>query len=134
MPAEPSAQPDSAMAGITRRPITATYRLQFHAGFTFRDAERLVPYLRDLGISHVYASPILKARPGSTHGYDVVDHSVLKQVLGGEADFDAFSASPKASGKGLIVDIVPNHMGVATNENVWWNVVLRGGPESEGGQ
>src|SRR5437879_7226371 len=65
----------------------ALYRLQFHAGFTFRDACRVVPYLRDLGVSHCYASPYLKARPGSTHGYDITDHRLLNPEIGSEADY-----------------------------------------------
>src|SRR5579883_3159836 len=85
----------------------ATYRLQFHAGFTFQDAAHLAPYLHDLGISHIYASPYLKARPGSKHGYDVRDHNL-----------------------GQILDVVPNHMGIVGNENVWWNDVLENGPAS----
>src|SRR5579883_485614 len=67
----------------------ATYRLQFHAGFTFRDAVQIVPYLHDLGITHCYASPYLKARPGSRHGYDITNHQVLNPEIGTEADYDA---------------------------------------------
>src|SRR6185437_13539721 len=82
---------DSAGARMTAvpPPPTATYRLQFHAGFTFRDAAKLVPYLHDLGISHVYASPYLKARSGSTHGYDVADPSSLNPELGTNEDYEA---------------------------------------------
>jgi (1->4)-alpha-D-glucan 1-alpha-D-glucosylmutase len=108
----------------------STYRLQFHAGFTFRDATRIVPYLRALGITHVYASPYLKARPGSTHGYDIVDHRVLNPEIGTLEDHDAFVAALHEHGMGLILDIVPNHMGVATNENPWWDDVLENGPSS----
>jgi (1->4)-alpha-D-glucan 1-alpha-D-glucosylmutase len=111
-------------------PIESTYRLQFHAGFTFRDAAAVVPYLARLGVTHVYASPYLKARPGSTHGYDVVDHSKLNPELGTQADFDAFCAALQQHGMSHILDIVPNHVGVATNDNKWWNDVLENGPAS----
>jgi (1->4)-alpha-D-glucan 1-alpha-D-glucosylmutase len=110
--------------------IESTYRLQFHAGFTFGDATAIVPYLSALGITHVYASPYLKARPGSTHGYDVIDHSKLNPELGTQADFDAFLDAMKQHGMSHILDIVPNHVGVATNDNAWWNDVLENGPAS----
>ncbi|WP_129776776.1 malto-oligosyltrehalose synthase [Peristeroidobacter soli] len=106
----------------------ATYRLQFNHRFTFNDAARIVPYLARLGISHVYASPILKARPGSMHGYDVVDHSQLNPELGTREDFDRFVQQLHEQGLGLIVDIVPNHLGVMGNDNVWWLDVLENGP------
>lgn len=106
----------------------ATYRLQFNHQFTFNDAARIAPYLARLGISHVYASPILKARPGSMHGYDVVDHSQLNPELGTREDFDRFVQKLHEHGLGLIVDIVPNHLGVMGNDNVWWLDVLENGP------
>src|SRR5688500_1347003 len=106
----------------------ATYRLQFNHQFTFNDAARIVPYLAKLGISHVYASPILKARPGSMHGYDVVDHSQLNPELGTREDFDRLVATLHEHGLGLIVDIVPNHLGVMGDDNVWWLDVLENGP------
>ncbi len=106
----------------------ATYRLQFNRQFTFNDAARIVPYLARLGISHVYASPILKARPGSMHGYDVVDHSQLNPELGTREDFDRLVQQLHEHGLGLIVDIVPNHLGVMGNDNVWWLDVLENGP------
>ncbi|MFL0413520.1 malto-oligosyltrehalose synthase [uncultured Sphingomonas sp.] len=109
----------------------ATYRLQFHVGFTFADAEAIVPYLDDLGISHVYASPITSAVPGSTHGYDVVDPTRINPELGGEEGFRSLVAALQARGMGVIIDIVPNHMGVADGANPWWNDVLRRGPDSE---
>ena len=111
-------------------PPRATYRLQFSRDFTFRDAERLTPYLADLGISHVYASPITEARPGSTHGYDIVNHNRLNPEIGNEADFHAFVAALHARGMGLIVDIVPNHMGVGGHDNAWWLDVLEWGRAS----
>jgi (1->4)-alpha-D-glucan 1-alpha-D-glucosylmutase len=106
----------------------STYRLQFHAGFTFRDAQQLVPYLHDLGITDCYASPYLKARPGSTHGYAISDHRVLNPEIGTEADYEAWVQALQARGLGQILDIVPNHMGIIGNENPWWNDVLENGP------
>ena len=108
----------------------ATYRLQFNADFTFADAQAIVPYLADLGISHVYASPILTARRGSTHGYDVVDPTAINPELGGEAGLRRLVAALHAHGLGLVVDIVPNHMGVGGADNPWWLDVLRHGPAS----
>src|ERR1700677_2183177 len=108
----------------------STYRLQFHAGFTFRDAQALVPYLRDLGISHIYASPFLKARPGSLHGYDIIDHRSLNPEIGTVADYDALVEELHAHDMGLILDMVPNHMGISGNGNAWWNDVLENGPTS----
>ncbi|MEG3164178.1 malto-oligosyltrehalose synthase [Sphingomonas sp. PB2P19] len=108
----------------------ATYRFQFHDGFTFADAEVLVPYLDKLGISHVYASPITTARAGSTHGYDVVDPTRINPELGGEDAFRSLSEALRARGMGMIVDIVPNHMGVAGGDNAWWNDVLAKGQGS----
>ena len=109
--------------------IRATYRLQFNRQFTFRDASDLVPYFADLGISHIYASPIMEARPGSTHGYDIVDHNRLNPEIGTEADFRALVDALHAHGVGLILDIVPNHMAVGS-DNVWWLDVLEWGQES----
>jgi (1->4)-alpha-D-glucan 1-alpha-D-glucosylmutase len=106
----------------------ATYRLQFNHEFTFADAARVVPYLARLGISHVYASPILKARPGSMHGYDVTDHTRLNPELGTPEDFAALVATLREHSMGLIVDIVPNHLGVMGDDNVWWLDVLENGP------
>ncbi|MET0362547.1 MAG: malto-oligosyltrehalose synthase, partial [Sphingobium sp.] len=108
----------------------ATYRLQLHAGFTFADAEGIVPYLDRLGISHVYASPITKAAKGSMHGYDVVDPTQINPELGGEAGLRSLVAAIRARGMGFIIDIVPNHMGVAGDENLWWMDVLEKGEAS----
>jgi (1->4)-alpha-D-glucan 1-alpha-D-glucosylmutase len=113
-----------------RRLPRATYRLQFHAGFTFRDATRIVPYLSALGISHAYASPYLKACSGSLHGYDIIDHNQLNPEIGNENDYAAWITALGDHGLGQILDIVPNHMGVATNDNAWWNDVLENGPAS----
>ena len=105
----------------------ATYRLQFNRDFTLRRAIELVPYLHDLGISHVYASPLLKACPGSTHGYDVCDCSQLNPEIGTEKDFENFVATLRRHDMGLVLDIVPNHMGIGP-ENPWWWDVLKHGP------
>jgi (1->4)-alpha-D-glucan 1-alpha-D-glucosylmutase len=109
----------------------ATYRLQFHEGFGFNDAAALAPYLARLGISHVYASPYLKARPGSTHGYDIVDHRQLNPELGDAAAFRAMVTAFREHGLGQILDFVPNHMGVGGSDNLWWQDVLEWGPDSE---
>ena len=108
----------------------ATYRLQFHEGFTFRDAEALVPYLDALGVSHLYASPLMEARPGSTHGYDIVNHNRLNPEIGSEAEFGALVATLHRHGMGLILDLVPNHMGVGGRDNSWWLDVLEWGEAS----
>jgi (1->4)-alpha-D-glucan 1-alpha-D-glucosylmutase len=108
----------------------STYRLQFHAGFTFRDARDLVPYLHDLGVTDCYASPYLKSRPGSKHGYDISEHRTLNPEVGTPEEYDAFVAALREHGMGQILDVVPNHMGIAGNENVWWNDVLENGPSS----
>ncbi|UVF21082.1 malto-oligosyltrehalose synthase [Microvirga terrae] len=108
-------------------PPRATYRLQFHKDFTFDDAVKIVPYLAKLGISHVYSSPIQTAAPGSTHGYDIVDHSTINPELGGEAGFRRLSNALKEHGLKLLLDIVPNHMGVGGKDNGWWLSVLEWG-------
>ncbi|MDR7037093.1 (1-_4)-alpha-D-glucan 1-alpha-D-glucosylmutase [Methylobacterium sp. BE186] len=122
--------PRSGAARLASEPPRATYRLQFHKDFTFADAEAIVPYLARLGISHVYASPLQKARPGSTHGYDIVDHGAINPELGGEAGFVRLSDALRANGLRLLVDIVPNHMGVGGADNPWWLSVLEWGPLS----
>jgi (1->4)-alpha-D-glucan 1-alpha-D-glucosylmutase len=106
----------------------ATYRLQLNASFTFNDAKAIVPYLAQLGISDVYVSPILRARKGSAHGYDIVDAAALNPELGSEEDFAALDAELKRHGIGLLLDVVPNHM-AASHENAWWTSVLENGPE-----
>jgi (1->4)-alpha-D-glucan 1-alpha-D-glucosylmutase len=119
-----------AEAATNRPPPRATYRMQFNAGFTFRDATKLVPYLADLGISHLYASPIFTANPGSTHGYDVTDYNQLNPEIGTREELDALVAALHEHGLKLIVDFVPNHMGVAAGLNEWWQDVLENGPSS----
>ncbi len=119
----------SREARLSAAPPRATYRLQFHAGFTFEMARDILPYLRDLGISHVYASPIQKARRGSTHGYDIVDPREINPELGGRQAFNRFTDELHALGLKLIVDIVPNHMGIGS-ENPFWSSVLQWGEAS----
>jgi (1->4)-alpha-D-glucan 1-alpha-D-glucosylmutase len=107
----------------------ATYRLQLSKDFGFDDAARIVPYLKSLGITHLYTSPFTKARPGSTHGYDVVDHCTLNPEFGGEDGFGRLSQALKAADLGLILDFVPNHMAVGS-DNAWWLDVLEWGEKS----
>jgi (1->4)-alpha-D-glucan 1-alpha-D-glucosylmutase len=109
---------------------TCTYRLQLNKGFNFRDATALVDYLDALGVTDVYASPLLAARPGSTHGYDVVDHGRLNPDLGTETDLDGLVAALHARGMGLVLDVVPNHMCIASADNHWWTDVLENGRSS----
>jgi len=110
--------------------VRATYRLQFHKGFTFADAARRAGYFAELGISHIYASPILAARAGSMHGYDVVDHSRINPELGGEEELRALSRALRNHKLGLIADIVPNHVAVGGADNAWWLDLLANGPSS----
>jgi (1->4)-alpha-D-glucan 1-alpha-D-glucosylmutase len=111
--------------------LRATYRLQLHKDFTFADAEAIVPYLDRLGISHAYLSPITTATKGSTHGYDVVDPTAINPELGGEEGFRSLVTALRGHGMGVVIDIVPNHMGVAGGENAWWNDVLARGRDSD---
>jgi (1->4)-alpha-D-glucan 1-alpha-D-glucosylmutase len=108
----------------------SSYRLQLSAQFGFEDAARALPYLHELGITDCYSSPILKASPGSTHGYDIVDHGVLNAELGTTDEFDTFAESLKQRQMGLILDFVPNHMGLDPSANVWWRDVLEHGQGS----
>jgi (1->4)-alpha-D-glucan 1-alpha-D-glucosylmutase len=107
------------------RPLRATYRLQLTPAFGFAAAAALVPYLADLGVSHLYLSPCLQARAGSTHGYDVTDPSALSADLGGEAAFADLAATAHAAGLGLILDVVPNHMAAAEENRFWADPELR---------
>ena len=108
----------------------ATYRVQFTKDFGFDAAAALAPYLARLGVSHLYASPYLKARPGSTHGYDIVDHNRLNPELGDDDAFERMAAALAANGLKQILDFVPNHMGVGGADNPFWLDVLEWGPES----
>ena len=117
------------MSVRTPPPLRATYRLQMHGGFGLRDALAVVPYLERLGASHAYSSPILAARPGSTHGYDVTDPCRLNPELGTDADREALTRALRERGMGLLLDIVPNHM-AATPDNPYWRDVLTHGQAS----
>jgi (1->4)-alpha-D-glucan 1-alpha-D-glucosylmutase len=109
---------------------TATYRLQFNRRFTFRDALARIEYLDALGISEIYASPLTAARPGSPHGYDVIDPTRLNPEIGTQEEFDAFTQALASRGMGLILDVVPNHMCATDPGNRWWQHVLERGPSS----
>lgn len=130
------------MSAPSRRPITATYRLQMRGpqadesgngrAFRFSDAEEIVDYLADLGISHLYLSPIFRSPVDSSHGYDIIDPTEINPELGGLEGLRKLSAKAKERGLGIIIDIVPNHVGVARPElNSWWWDVLKNGRESE---
>ncbi|HEY4636797.1 MAG TPA: 4-alpha-glucanotransferase, partial [Burkholderiales bacterium] len=114
-PALRAAAPPAAEARVPR----ATYRLQLNREFTFEHARNIVPYLARLGVSHVYCSPVLRARAGSMHGYDIVAHDEINPELGGREGFERFTATLRAHGMGVILDIVPNHMGVLGADNTW---------------
>jgi len=108
----------------------ATYRLQFNAKFTFRDAQAIVEYLHCLGISDCYASSYLKAVPGSLHGYDVADPTRLNPEIGTREEYAAWIDALRSRGMGHVMDVVPNHMGIAKSSNPWWLDVLENGPSS----
>ncbi|WP_043644649.1 malto-oligosyltrehalose synthase [Nocardioides alkalitolerans] len=115
----------------TPRTPRSTYRLQITADFDLHAAARRLPYLADLGVDWVYLSPLLAAEPGSDHGYDVVAHDRIDPTRGGPAGLSAVSAQARALGMGVLVDIVPNHVGVATpTQNAWWWSLLSAGPAS----
>jgi (1->4)-alpha-D-glucan 1-alpha-D-glucosylmutase len=128
-PSPPPREPERAGAGGASIP-RATYRLQLHAGFGFAAAAELVPYLSRLGVSDCYFSPYLQARPGSTHGYDVIAHDRLNPELGSRADYERLCETLADHGMGKILDMVPNHVGVMGAENHWWLDVLENGPGS----
>jgi (1->4)-alpha-D-glucan 1-alpha-D-glucosylmutase len=109
---------------------TATYRVQLRKEFTFAQTEALAGYLRDLGISHLYTSPFFKAAPGSTHGYDISDHNQLNPELGSPEEFDRMAGAMRDASLGILVDFVPNHMGIADSGNAWWMDVLEHGQAS----
>ncbi len=114
---------------VTRIP-GATYRLQLHHGFDLRAATKILPYLARLGVSHVYCSPLLRARSDSMHGYDITHHGEIAPALGGPEAFDEFRAALRHHGLGLLFDMVPNHMAVLGADNAWWMDVLENGPAS----
>src|SRR6188474_3519108 len=130
----PLAQAGVELAPIPRLPPThiplSTYRLQFNQQFTFKDAASIVEYLHGLGISDCYASSYLSAVPGSPHGYDVADPTRLNPEIGSEEEYWAWMQSIRSHGMGHILDLVPNHMGIAKAANPWWQDVLENGPSS----
>lgn len=113
-----------------RSAVASTYRIQLRASFGFRQATEIVEYLDALGVSHAYASPYLRSERGSTHGYDLVDPSQINEELGGDEGFDAWAESLRSHGMGHIADFVPNHMGIGSGENGWWEDVLENGESS----
>ncbi len=115
---------------MDRRNVSATYRLQFNDKFRFADAEALISYLHNLGVSHIYASPVFEARPGSQSGYDTCDFSRISPELGGEEAFNSLVEALHRHGMGMIVDFVPNHMSAHPQWNQWWRSVLANGPSS----
>src|SRR5712691_1669172 len=108
----------------------ATYRLQYNRSFTFTDAARVVSYLHASGISDCYSPPYLKACPGSPHGYDIIDHNALNPEVGSEEDYNVFTAELRRYDMGQILDVVPNHMGIAKGKNPRWVDVLENGPSA----
>src|SRR6476620_5360092 len=114
---------------MTQIPLS-TYRLQFNCNFKFAQAAEIVPYLAALGISHCYASPYLRARPGSMHGYDIIDHNALNPEIGTPEEYEKLVSELHRHGMGQILDIVPNHMGVMGSDNAWWLDVLVNGQAS----
>ena len=122
-------QPEAGRAS-SRPERRATYRVQLNRDFTFFDAGEIAAYLAELGVSHLYCSPYLKAAPGSTHGYDVVDHAHLNDELGGQPGLSFLSGSLREHGLGQLLDIVPNHMAADPKANLWWRDVLENGPSS----
>ncbi|TFV73802.1 malto-oligosyltrehalose synthase [Blastococcus sp. CT_GayMR19] len=124
--------PINVPGGERRRGVPAsTYRLQVHAGFRLQDAAGVAGYLADLGVTHAYSSPLLRSAEGSNHGYDTVDHAHIDEARGGQAGFDRFVASLHEQGLGLVLDLVPNHMGVADPvASPWWWDVLQHGRDS----
>src|SRR6185295_17053061 len=111
-------------------PILSTYRVQLHPGFGFDAAAEIADYLADLGVTHLYSSPCLQAARGSTHGYDVVDHSRVNEELGGAAAHARLVRTLERQGLGQVLDVVPNHMAITERRNLWWWDVLENGPAS----
>ncbi len=114
---------------MPRIPV-ATYRIQLNRTFTFQDATQVIPYLDDLGITDLYCSPYFKAVPGSMHGYDVVDPTMLNPEIGTEEQYHAMIDELHQRGMGHVLDVVPNHMGITQQINAWWQDVLENGPSS----
>ena len=118
-----------AVAALVR-PRRATYRLQLGPTLRFEDVGALAPYLQALGVSEAYLSPCFKCGPGSSHGYDVTDHNAFNPEVGTEQTFNQMAQALAANGIGVILDIVPNHMGIVGDSNPWWTDVLENGPAS----
>ncbi|WP_079188441.1 malto-oligosyltrehalose synthase [Streptomyces sp. CB02009] len=129
LPSGPPSVPSRSASSPAALPA-ATYRLQLQPDFPFAAAERAVPHLAGLGVSHLHLSPVLEAVPGSTHGYDVTDHRSVRAELGGEEGLRALAATARAHGLGLVVDLVPNHMAASARHNHALRAVLRDGPDS----
>ena len=111
-------------------PPSSTYRVQLNASFPFADAERIVPYLQQLGIGALYTSPFLTAAPGSMHGYDVTDYATVNPEIGSDDDLQRLVARLHTHDLGFLVDVVPNHMGIANGANAWWQDLLENGRAS----
>jgi (1->4)-alpha-D-glucan 1-alpha-D-glucosylmutase len=129
LPADYSEALDRLAARDLRHRPLVTYRLQFNSQFRFADALQLVDYFSALGISHLYSSPLFKARAGSTHGYDITDHNLLNPEIGSEEEFRTWTDALRHRGMGLVLDIVPNHVGISEH-NPWWQDVLANGRSS----
>ncbi len=125
-----SADKAAKLEGLAAEIPRATYRLQWGAGFTFAQAAGIVPYLNELGISHCYSSPYFRTRKGSMHGYDIIDHSSLNPEIGSWEEYGRFVGELKRHGMGQVMDLVPNHMAVMGDDNVWWLDVLENGQAS----
>ncbi|WP_437691900.1 malto-oligosyltrehalose synthase [Sorangium sp. So ce176] len=121
---------EAACEGVAPRLPRATYRVQLNKDFTFEQARSIVAYLDALGVSDLYTSPFFKAPPDSLHGYDLVDHNTLNAAIGDRGDLDRLTGELAEHGMGLLLDFVPNHMGVGNADNLWWNDVLENGPSS----
>jgi (1->4)-alpha-D-glucan 1-alpha-D-glucosylmutase len=126
----PSAPATDRKKGHGIRLPTAFYRVQLNRDFTFQQAMRIIPYLQELGISHFYASPFLMARPGSPHGYDIIDHYRINPEIGTRAEYEQLAAVLEQNRMAMILDVVPNHMGVGS-DNQWWMDVLENGEASQ---
>ena len=125
---DPRAVARRVLEEIRRRKPTrvATYRLQLHHQFTLFDAAEIVPYLRDLGVSHVYCSPYLRAKSNSMHGYDICDHNVINPELGGDEGYQAFKEALEKHGMGQVLDIVANHVAASLENPLWLDVLENG--------
>ncbi|MHB8901062.1 MAG: alpha-amylase family glycosyl hydrolase, partial [Thermoguttaceae bacterium] len=124
------AAPAPAHVRSVNRIPRATYRIQLRSDFGFRQAGELVEYLAQLGVSDLYLSPLFRSRKDSSHGYDVVDHGAMEREFGLPSDFAAMVQEVRRRGMGILLDVVPNHMGIHDPGNAWWNDVLENGEVS----